>query len=149
MAAWPTVRDAAQARGSSPWRGSCVGHLLKPLPVVAGTRPIRRSCGRTSRLTFAAVRLVFIQRVKCNCSDFREGEDVAEQHSSAGMVKLLNGVWLRPFLFLIFIVIAWDVSIRLFRIPPYQIPAPADVVAVLWQDWPELLGQAWPTTYAT
>jgi len=33
--------------------------------------------------------------------------------------------------------------------PPYQIPAPGDVVVVLWQDWPELLRQAWPTTYAT
>ena len=42
---------------------------------------------------------------------------------------------MRPFLFLIFIVVAWDLSIRLFKIPAYQIPAPADVVAVLWQDW--------------
>jgi NitT/TauT family transport system permease protein len=63
--------------------------------------------------------------------------------------KALNAAWIRPFLFLIFIVVAWDVTIRLFRIPPYQIPAPADVVAVLWQDWPELARQAWPTTYAT
>ena len=31
----------------------------------------------------------------------------------------------------------------------YQIPAPGDVVAVLWTDSPELLRQAWPTTYAT
>ncbi len=51
--------------------------------------------------------------------------------------------WVRPFLFLIFIVVAWDLAIRLFRIPPYQIPAPADVVAVLISDWPELLRQAW------
>jgi len=52
-------------------------------------------------------------------------------------------------LFLIFIVVAWDLTIRVFRIPAYQIPAPGDVVAVLWTDWPELLRQAWPTTYAT
>jgi NitT/TauT family transport system permease protein len=62
--------------------------------------------------------------------------------------KALNAAWIRPFLFLIFIVIAWDLTIRLFKIPPYQIPAPADVVAVLWQDWPELARQSWPTTYA-
>ena len=48
------------------------------------------------------------------------------------MSKALNAAWIRPFLFLIFIVVAWDLAIRLFRIPPYQIPAPADVVAVLW-----------------
>jgi NitT/TauT family transport system permease protein len=63
---------------------------------------------------------------------------------------LLNAAWLRPFLFLIFIVVAWDLAIRLFRIPPYQIPPPGDgVLVVLWQNWPELLRQVWPTTYAT
>ena len=65
------------------------------------------------------------------------------------MTKALNAAWIRPFLFLIFIVVAWDLSIRLFRIPAYQIPAPGDVVAVLVSDWPELMRQAWPTTYAT
>jgi NitT/TauT family transport system permease protein len=63
--------------------------------------------------------------------------------------KVLNAAWIRPFLFLIFIVLAWDLTIRLFKIPAYQIPAPGDVVAVLRTDWPELLSQAWPTTYAT
>ena len=67
----------------------------------------------------------------------------------ASVTKALNAAWVRPFLFLIFIVVAWDLTIRLFQIPAYQIPAPGDVVAVLWTDWPELLRQAWPTTYAT
>ena len=80
----------------------------------------------------------------------RSGERaVVEQRSSAGIARFLNAAWLRPFLFLIFIVVVWDLAIRVFRIPPYQIPAPADVVVVLWQDWPELMRQAWPTTYAT
>jgi NitT/TauT family transport system permease protein len=74
---------------------------------------------------------------------------VTEPRASGAMSKALNAAWVRPFLFLIFIVIAWDLSIRLFKIPAYQIPAPADVVAVLWQDWPELARQSWPTTYAT
>src|ERR1700749_5121020 len=65
------------------------------------------------------------------------------------MSKVLNGAWVRPFLFLIVIVVAWDLAIRLFKIPAYQIPSPGDVVAVLWSDWPELLRQSWPTTYAT
>jgi NitT/TauT family transport system permease protein len=74
---------------------------------------------------------------------------LSETRPPGGVARLLNAAWLRPFLFLIFIVVAWDLAIRIFRIPAYQIPAPGDVVKVLWTDWPELLGQAWPTTYAT
>ena len=74
---------------------------------------------------------------------------MAEKTGPGNVSKALNAAWIRPFLFLIFIVVAWDVTIRLFRIPPYQIPAPGDVIAVLWQDWPELARQSWPTTYAT
>jgi NitT/TauT family transport system permease protein len=74
---------------------------------------------------------------------------VAEPRGQGGLSRLVNAAWVRPFLFLIFIVIAWDLTIRLFKIPAYQIPAPADVVLVLWHDWPELLRQTWPTTYAT
>jgi NitT/TauT family transport system permease protein len=74
---------------------------------------------------------------------------VAEQRRANAITRLLNAPWLRPFLFLIFIVVAWDLAIRVFKIPAYQIPAPGDVVKVLWTDWPELLAQAWPTTYAT
>jgi NitT/TauT family transport system permease protein len=65
------------------------------------------------------------------------------------IARVFNAAWLRPVLFLVMIVVAWDLAIRIFRIPAYQIPAPADVVVVLWQTWPELLSQAWPTTYAT
>lgn len=74
---------------------------------------------------------------------------MSQTGSRRGVAGLLNAGWLRPFLFLIFIVVAWDLAIRIFRIPAYQIPAPGDVVKVLWSDWPELMGQAWPTTYAT
>src|ERR1700710_235792 len=75
--------------------------------------------------------------------------NVSEIRNPGSVSKALNAVWIRPFLFLIFIVVAWDLTIRLFKIPPYQIPAPGDVVVVLWHDWPELMAQAWPTTYAT
>src|SRR6201996_880937 len=74
---------------------------------------------------------------------------LAERQRPGNLSNALNAAWIRPFLLLIFIVVAWDLAIRLFRIPAYQVPAPADVVMVLWQDWPELLQQAWPTTYAT
>ena len=74
---------------------------------------------------------------------------MAEPAVTTQWSRLLNAAWVRPLLFLVLIVVAWDLSIRIFHIPAYQIPAPADVVAVLWASWPELLGQAWPTTYAT
>ncbi len=57
--------------------------------------------------------------------------------------------WLKPVLSLVLLIVVWDLSIRIFKIPPYQIPAPADVVGALRDGWRELLTQAWPTTYAT
>jgi NitT/TauT family transport system permease protein len=47
------------------------------------------------------------------------------------------------------LLVAWDLAIRIFHIPPYQVPAPLDVLKVFGEQWPELLSQAWPTTYAT
>jgi NitT/TauT family transport system permease protein len=64
-------------------------------------------------------------------------------------LRLLNAGWLRPVFFLVFLVVLWDLTIRVFNIPPYQIPKPVDVVTTLWQEWPMLLREAWPTTLAT
>jgi NitT/TauT family transport system permease protein len=74
---------------------------------------------------------------------------VAEPKAPSIFAKAVNAAWVRPVLLLVLIVVLWDLTIRLFKIPAYQIPAPADVVAVLLSDWPELLRQSWPTTYAT
>ncbi len=60
-----------------------------------------------------------------------------------------QAAWLRPVLFLLLLVVVWDLAIRIFRIPPYQIPAPKDVIITLWQEWPMLLEQSVPTTVAT
>jgi NitT/TauT family transport system permease protein len=80
----------------------------------------------------------------------RVGEKrVSNAKGRGAAARLLNAAWLRPFILLIMIIVAWDLSIRVFHIPAYQIPAPGDVVKVLWTDWPELLSQTWPTTYAT
>ena len=57
--------------------------------------------------------------------------------------------WLRPLLFLLLLVVVWDLAIRIFQIPPYQVPAPKDVVITLWQEWPMLLEQSVTTTVAT
>ena len=55
----------------------------------------------------------------------------------------------RPIIFLAGLVVLWDLAIRILHIPPYQIPAPQDVLITLWNDWPKLLSQAWPTTVST
>jgi NitT/TauT family transport system permease protein len=62
---------------------------------------------------------------------------------------ILQSSWLRPFVLLGLIIVTWDVTIRVFKIPPYQIPAPGAVLQALWVDGPELLMQAVPTTIAT
>lgn len=61
--------------------------------------------------------------------------------------KLAAGV--KPVVFVLLLIVLWDVAIRMFHVPPYQVPAPMEVVRTLWTDWPELLSQAVPTTEAT
>jgi NitT/TauT family transport system permease protein len=63
--------------------------------------------------------------------------------------RAIQSNWLRPLLFLILLGVVWDVVIRLFHIPPYQVPKPMDVLVALRNDGPELLAQAVPTTIAT
>ena len=69
--------------------------------------------------------------------------------TTQGLQRLLQAAWLKPLIFLALLVALWDVAIRVFHIPPYQVPAPYDVVVTLWTDWPLLLQEAWPTTVAT
>lgn len=68
---------------------------------------------------------------------------------TGGWQRLFQTAWLRPLIFLVLLVALWDVAIRLFHIPPYQVPAPKDVVITLWEEWPKLLSEAIPTTVAT
>jgi NitT/TauT family transport system permease protein len=74
---------------------------------------------------------------------------MAGSNDGASGRRGLNADWLKPLIFLVLLVAAWDLAIRVFHIPPYQVPAPKDVIVTLWHDWPELLAQAWPTTVAT
>nr|WP_234831045.1 ABC transporter permease [Rhodopseudomonas palustris] len=74
---------------------------------------------------------------------------MTEKVEGSAMSRMLNAAWLRPLLFLVMIIAAWDLAIRIFQIPAYQVPSPGEVIVVLWQSWPELLSQTWPTTYAT
>jgi NitT/TauT family transport system permease protein len=74
---------------------------------------------------------------------------MASENSAAGPVRIPRTGWLKPVFSLVLLIVLWDLAIRVFKIPPYQIPAPIDVVKALHEGWRELLSQAWPTTYAT
>src|SRR3954468_12011620 len=75
---------------------------------------------------------------------------MAKQRAQISRIpRILQTPWLRPLISLALAVVAWDLAIRIFRIPPYQIPAPDSVLRTLWSDGPELLLQAIPTTIAT
>jgi len=63
--------------------------------------------------------------------------------------RIAKSSWVRPFAFLILIIVLWDLTVRLFKIPPYLIPAPKDVIIAFWTEGDKLLAEAVPTTMAT
>ena len=56
---------------------------------------------------------------------------------------------LRPFWLIIVLIVGWDVVIRVFKIPPYLIPPPLQVVTQLVKEWPMLWRESLPPLYAT
>jgi NitT/TauT family transport system permease protein len=64
-------------------------------------------------------------------------------------LSIFSSSYMRPVVLLVVLVLLWSASIRVFRIPAYQIPAPGDVLIALIQEGPDLLSQAWPTFSAT
>ena len=63
--------------------------------------------------------------------------------------RLLLSPWARPVLLIMLIIVLWELAIRIFRIPPYLVPAPEAVVKQLVAEWPRLWRESVPTTYAT
>ena len=63
--------------------------------------------------------------------------------------RILFSAWMRPILLVVILLVLWDLAIRLFRIPPYLIPAPEAVVKQLVAEWPKLWRETLVTTYAT
>ena len=55
----------------------------------------------------------------------------------------------KPAVFVLLLIVLWDLAIRVLHVPPYQVPAPLEVVRTLWAEWPMLLREAVPTTEAT
>ncbi len=44
-----------------------------------------------------------------------------------------------PFVLGLLVVLLWQSACKLWHVPRYLVPAPSDVLATLWHDWPELL----------
>lgn len=63
--------------------------------------------------------------------------------------KLMMSPAIRPILLVVFLVVLWDLVIRIFHIQPYLIPPPAKVLTQLVEQWPMLLTQSYFTTEAT
>jgi NitT/TauT family transport system permease protein len=63
--------------------------------------------------------------------------------------RVLYSAWARPILLIGLLLVLWELAILVFRIPPYLIPAPLDVVKQLIAEWPKLLHEGLVTTYAT
>jgi NitT/TauT family transport system permease protein len=63
--------------------------------------------------------------------------------------QTLNSKWLRPLLLIVILVAVWDLTIRIFKIPPYLVPTPAAILQQIAQQWPMLLQESVPTINAT
>jgi NitT/TauT family transport system permease protein len=63
--------------------------------------------------------------------------------------RVLESQLVRPLILIIVVFLLWDIVIRIFRIPPYLIPAPWDVAKMLVAEWPRLWRESLFTGYAT
>jgi NitT/TauT family transport system permease protein len=63
--------------------------------------------------------------------------------------RVLFSAWARPVLLIIILLVLWDAAIRIFKVPPYLVPAPEAVVRQLVSEWPRLWREGLVTTYAT
>ncbi|GAB2891819.1 ABC transporter permease [Paraburkholderia jirisanensis] len=63
--------------------------------------------------------------------------------------QTLYSKWLRPLLLIVILVAVWDLTIRIFKIPPYLVPTPVAIFQQIAQQWPMLLQESVPTINAT
>ncbi len=69
--------------------------------------------------------------------------------SASPLARFARHGGVRPVLLIVSVLVLWELAVRLFKIPPYLVPAPAQVIATLIKDWPRLLAESSVTTYAT
>ena len=67
----------------------------------------------------------------------------------AWLRRLLESEIARPLILVAALFVLWDLVLRLFKIPPYLIPAPLAVAKMLVAEWPRLWQQGLYTAYAS
>ncbi len=63
--------------------------------------------------------------------------------------RLLESEIARPLILVVALFVLWDLVLRVFKIPPYLIPAPLAVAKMLVAEWPRLWQQGLYTAYAS
>ncbi|OYZ98103.1 MAG: ABC transporter permease, partial [Rhizobiales bacterium 17-65-6] len=74
---------------------------------------------------------------------------MASRRPGHSVHAFFNSPSVKPVALLVVLVVLWDVSVRLFKVPPYLIPAPWDVLMAFRTEGVMLLQEAVPTTIAT
>lgn len=54
-----------------------------------------------------------------------------------------------PWLIAVPAILIWEISVHLFSVPKFVLPAPSAIVASLWKWWPVIMTHAWQTLYTT
>jgi NitT/TauT family transport system permease protein len=67
---------------------------------------------------------------------------------SSWVRKVVLSPTVKPFLLILMMVLLWDIAIRVFKIAPYLVPAPQQVIEQLYLEWPRLVSESWKTTQA-
>jgi NitT/TauT family transport system permease protein len=67
----------------------------------------------------------------------------------ARIMAFLSSDPLRPVFVIVVVFILWQLSVSLFKIPPYLLPTPSSVAGQLVSEWPRLWRETLVTTYAT
>ncbi len=55
---------------------------------------------------------------------------------------------MRPLILLVIVLALWEIATRLFKVPTYLVPSPAQVIEQLIKHWPKLLTESGVTTVA-
>ena len=74
---------------------------------------------------------------------------MASSHPALTLRRIAESPFVRPLIFLVALIVLWDVAVRVLRIPPYLVPKPYDVLLAFWTEGRMLLAEAVPTTTAT
>ncbi|MFG1345576.1 ABC transporter permease [Xanthobacter autotrophicus DSM 431] len=74
---------------------------------------------------------------------------MASQRQRTLVRALVEAPWAKPLGLLVIMIVLWELTVRIFRIPAYLIPTPYDVFLAFRSEGAMLLQESVPTTIAT